>query len=135
MTIQVTLIIMKLVIAIETSKLWWLRFIKQRITWISQLWTLCLKGEITRIILDIFEFTTKRKRTVKMSLETLNYRFPQLWSILPENLTQINSPGQFKQSVMGLYDRPCRLCKLCQTSGFWSIYLLVMYIDKHPILA
>ena len=29
------------------------------------------------------EFATKRKRTVKMGLETLNYRSPQLWSILP----------------------------------------------------
>ena len=28
------------------------------------------------------EFTTKRKRTVKMGLETLNCRPPQLWSIL-----------------------------------------------------
>ena len=24
-------------------------------------------------------FATKRKRTVKMDLETLNYKFPQLW--------------------------------------------------------
>ena len=43
------------------------------------------------------EFVTKRKRTVKMGLETLNYRSPQLWSILPENLRQINSLVQFKQ--------------------------------------
>ena len=45
------------------------------------------------------EFATKRKRTVKMGLETLNYRFPQLWSIVPENLRQINSLAQFKESV------------------------------------
>ena len=37
------------------------------------------------------EFATKRKRTVKMGLETLNYRSPQLQSILPENVRQINS--------------------------------------------
>ena len=37
------------------------------------------------------DFATKRKRMVKMSLETLNYRSPQLWSILPKNLRQINS--------------------------------------------
>ena len=37
------------------------------------------------------EFVTKTKRTVKMGLETLNYRSPQLWSILPENVRQINS--------------------------------------------
>ena len=45
------------------------------------------------------EFATKRKRTVKMGLETLNYRSPQLWSILPENLRQINWLVQFKESV------------------------------------
>ena len=32
------------------------------------------------------EFVTKRKITVKVGLETLNYRSPQLWSIVPENL-------------------------------------------------
>ena len=45
------------------------------------------------------EFAMKRKRTVKMSLETLKYRSPQLWSILPENLRQITSLVQFKESV------------------------------------
>ena len=60
------------------------------------------------------EFATKRKRTVKMGLETLNYRSPQLWSILPENLRQINSLVQFKESVRKwvCIDCPCRLCKL-----------------------
>ena len=45
------------------------------------------------------EFATKRKRTVKIGLETLNHRSLQLWSILPENLRQINSLVQFKESV------------------------------------
>ena len=60
------------------------------------------------------EFATKRKRTVKMGLETLNYRSRQLCSILPENLRQINSVGQFKESVRkwDCIDCPCRLCKL-----------------------
>ena len=44
---------------------------------------LYLKGYITRIILEIFK--SKKKKTVK-SLETLNYRSPQLWSIYPENV-------------------------------------------------
>ena len=60
------------------------------------------------------EFATKRKRTVKMGLETLNYRSPQLWSILPENLRQINSVVQFKESVRKWDCINClwRLCKL-----------------------
>ena len=44
-----------------------------------------------------------------MGLETLNYRSPQLWAILPEN-----SLVQFKESVRkwDCIDRPCRLRKL-----------------------
>ena len=46
------------------------------------------QGAITRITLKIFKgFATKRKRSVKMDLETLNYKFRQLWQILPENFT------------------------------------------------
>ena len=33
---------------------------------------------------DFQELTKKGERTVKMGFETLNYRFPQLWYILPE---------------------------------------------------
>ena len=60
------------------------------------------------------EFAMKRKRTVKMGLETLKYRSPQLWSILPENLKQINAPVQLKESIRkwDCIDCPCRLCKL-----------------------
>ena len=60
------------------------------------------------------ELATKRKITVKMGLETLNYRSQQLWSVLPENLRQINSLVQFKESVTKwiCIDCPCRLSKL-----------------------
>ena len=60
------------------------------------------------------EFARKGTRTVKMGLETLNYRSLQLWSILPENLRQINSLVQFKESVRkwDCIDCPCRLHKL-----------------------
>ena len=60
------------------------------------------------------DFATKRKRTVKIGLETLNYRSPQLWSILPENIRQINLLLQFKESFRkwDCIDCPCRLCKL-----------------------
>ena len=60
------------------------------------------------------DFATKRRRTVKMGLETLNYRSPELWLILPENLRQINWLVQFKENVRKwvCIDCPCRLCKL-----------------------
>ena len=45
------------------------------------------------------EFATKRKRTVKIGLKTLNYRSSQLWSILPKNVRQIYLVGQFKENV------------------------------------
>ena len=49
-----------------------------------------------------------------MGLKTLNYRSPQLWSILPGNLKQINSLVQFRESVRKwvCIDCPRRLCKL-----------------------
>ena len=53
---------------------------------------------ITYNLRNFQEFATKSKRTVKMGLETLNYRSPQLWSILPENLRKINSLGKFKEN-------------------------------------
>ena len=64
------------------------------------------------------EIATKRKRIVKMDLESLNHRFPQLWSILPENLRQMNLIGHFKERVRkwDCIDRLCRLCKLYLSS-------------------
>ena len=37
------------------------------------------------------EFETERKRTVYFGLETISYRSPQLWSLLPEHMRQLNS--------------------------------------------
>ena len=95
-------------------------------------------GNNTYNLRNFQEFPAKRKRTVKMSLETLNYRSPQLWSILPENLRQISSRVQFKESVRkwDCIDCPGRLCKLyLPKSGFCSIYPLVLHIYNHPSLA
>ena len=72
------------------------------------------KKNNTHNLRNFQEFATKRKRTVKMDLEALNNRSPQLWSILPENLRQINLLVQFKESVRkwDCNDCPCRLCRL-----------------------
>ena len=50
--------------------------------------------------------------TVKMDLETLNYRSTQLRSVLAKNLRQINSLLQFKENVrkFGFFDCPYKLC-------------------------
>ena len=106
--------IMILVITTETSKLFMVEIYK-------------IKNKLNLPIMDFMferrnnmnnlrnfqEFATKRKRTVKMGLETLNYRLPQLWLILPKNLI-INKLVPFKESVgeWNCIDCPCRLCKL-----------------------
>ena len=83
---------------------------------------------------DFQELATKRKRTVKMDLQTLNYRSPQLWSILLENIRQINSLDQLGNGF-ALTARADYVNFACQTLGFCNIYLLVMYICNHPSLA
>ena len=67
------------------------------------------------------EFVTERKRTIWYDLETLSYRYPQLWFLLPENLKEINSLSQFKRNIKHWIcrDCPCRLCKVfIQNLGF-----------------
>ena len=67
------------------------------------------------------EFATERKRTVWYGLETLSYRYPQLWSLLLKNLKEMNSLSQFKRNIKHWIcrDCPCRLCKVCiQNLGF-----------------
>ena len=67
------------------------------------------------------EFATKRKRTVWYGLETLSYRYPQLKSLLPESLKEMNSLSQFKRNLKHWIcrDCPCRLCNVyIQNLGF-----------------
>ena len=60
------------------------------------------------------EFATERKRTVWYGLENLSYRYPQLWSLLPESLKEIISLSQSKRNIKHLIccNWPCRLCKV-----------------------
>ena len=67
------------------------------------------------------EFLTERKRTVHYGLETLSYRSPQLWSLLPQNIKESESIEIFKKKVKDWIceDCPCRLCKpYVQNIGF-----------------
>ena len=60
------------------------------------------------------DFVTERKRTFWYSLETFSYRYPQLWSLLPESLKEMNSLSQFKRNIKHWIcrDCPCRSCKV-----------------------
>ena len=63
-------------------------------------WDLSLKGEKILTTLEIFKNLRQNiQRTVYFGLETINYRSPQLWSLLPEHMRQLNSIDQFKRSV------------------------------------
>ena len=66
-------------------------------------------------------FVTERKRAAWCGLENLGYRYPQLWSLLPESLKKMNSLSQFKRNIKHWIcrDCPCRLCKVyIQNLGF-----------------
>ena len=67
------------------------------------------------------EFETERKRTEYFALEVISYRSPQLWSLLPEHMRQLNSLHQFKRSARHCVWNTCtcRLCKVyLQNVGF-----------------
>ena len=72
-------------------------------------------GNNTYNVRNFQEFETERKRTVYFGLETISYRSPQLWSLLPEHMRQLNSIDQFKRSVRQWVCNtcPCRLYKVC----------------------
>ena len=81
-----------------------------------------LKGRNnTYNVRDFEEFETERKRTVYFGLDTISYRSPQLWSLLPEHMRQLNFIDQFKRNVRQWVCNicPCRLCKVyLQNVGF-----------------
>ena len=85
-------------------------------------WDLSLKGEIILKMLEIFKnLRQKEKRTVYFGLQTISYRSPQLWSLLPEHIRRFNSIDRFKRSVRQWVCNtgPCRLCKVyLQSVGF-----------------
>ena len=65
---------------------------------------------------------TERKRTVHYGLATLSYWSPQIWSLLPEDIKEVESlktvKGKDKNWVCD--DCPCRLCEsYLQNIGFF----------------
>ena len=73
-----------------------------------------IKGEIILTTLESFKNLKQRKRAVYFGLETIIYRFAQLWSLLPEHMMQLNFIDQFKRSARKWASNtsPCRLCKV-----------------------
>ena len=80
---------------------------------------------------NLQEFQSERKRTVFYGLETISYRAPQLWTILPEEFKQRNTISLFKNDVRQWIcnECPCGLCKIFVPNlGFISVQLLTWYL-------
>ena len=63
---------------------------------------------------NLQEFQSEGKRTVFYGLETISYRAPQLWTILPEMFKQRNTISLFKNDFRQWIcnECPCRLWKI-----------------------
>ena len=59
------------------------------------------------------KFANTKKNSVKMRLETITYRAPQLWNLLPTEIKDAPSLSIFKEKIKSWYcnNCPCRLCK------------------------
>ena len=74
------------------------------------------------------EFLTEKK-TVHYCLETFSYPSPQLWSLLPENIKEVESLEIFKRGVKNWIcdDCSCRLCKSYLQNIVFYIYKATIY--------
>ena len=72
------------------------------------------RRNVTNNIRHLQEFQSERKKTVFYGLETLSYRGPQLWTLLPEKIKQRNTINLFKSDVKQWICKecPCRLYKV-----------------------
>ena len=59
------------------------------------------------------KFVNTKKNSVKMGLETITYRAPQLWNLGPAEIKDVASLSIFKEKIKSWYcdNYPCKLCK------------------------
>ena len=59
------------------------------------------------------KIANSKKNSVKMGLETIAYRAPQLWNLVPTEIKDDPSLSIFKGKIKSWYfdNCPCRLCK------------------------
>ena len=55
-----------------------------------------------------------KKNSVKMGLETISYRAPQLWNLVPTAIKDALSLSTFKKKIKSWYGDSCP-CRLCET--------------------
>ena len=54
------------------------------------------------------------KKKVKTGLETISYRAPQLWNLVPTEIEDAPSLSTFKEKIKSWYCDNC-VCRLCKT--------------------
>ena len=60
------------------------------------------------------KFANTKKNLVKMGLETITYRGPQLWNLVPTEIKDAPSLSIFKEKIKSWYCDNC-LYRLCKT--------------------
>ena len=70
----------------------------------------------------IQELSTSTKNTVNFGTETISYRGPQLWNLIPDNIKSELTLELFKKKIKWKCEPcPCRMCKTyLQHIGFIS---------------
>ena len=67
------------------------------------------------------QFESSLRRTVKFGTETISYRGPQIWNLIPERLRTLETLNKFKKETKSWKCDacPCRMCKTyIQRIGF-----------------
>ena len=72
--------------------------------------------QVRKINYDLRHFqkiANTKKNSTKMGLETISYRAPQLWNLVPTDIKDALSLPTFKKKIKSWYcdSYPCRLCK------------------------
>ena len=67
------------------------------------------------------ELESSLRRTVKFGTETISYRGPQIWNLIPERIRTLETLNKFKKEIKSWKCDacPCRMCKTyIQRVGF-----------------
>ena len=72
-------------------------------------------------LINLQELESSLRRTVKFGTETISYRGPQIWNLIPERLRTLETLNKFKKEMKNWKcdECPSRICKMyIQRVGF-----------------
>ena len=70
------------------------------------------------------ELSTSTKNTVKFGTETISYKGPQLWNLIPDNIKSKPTLELFKNKIRKWKCEPCP-CRMCKTYLQHRFYQLI----------